>query len=265
MEREKEKNMKNVSLSSGVAFKTGWAALLLLMIVVIPSAFAHERHYVWNAEYQTLPQGTFEVESITTFKMPDFKKTNANKWEYKGELEYGLTDHITIAHYEHWETKNKSDTGKDSTKYSGFDFEAKYRIGEVGKYWVDPLLYFEIKRDPREKGIPMTLEGKIVLSKDIGKLNVIYNQIMESQMGRKGLTEQAFTFGFNYEVFDSIRLGFETKGQYWNPESHRNELAMGPTLSYVHRYFWVAAGTLFGVNRAADDWQTRLIVGIPIG
>lgn len=252
-------------LTSGFQRIAGFVAMFVFFSMIIPLAHAHERHYVWNAEYQTLPQGTFELESITTFKMPDFKKSDANKWEYKGELEYGLTDHITIAHYEHWETKNKSGAGKDATKYSGFDFEAKYRIGEMGKYWVDPLLYFEIKRDPREKGIPLTLEGKIVLSKDIGKMNVIYNQIIESQMGDKGLTEQAFTFGFNYEVFDGVRLGFESKGQYWNPENHRNELAMGPTLNYVNRYFWVTAGTLFGANRATDDWQTRLIVGVPIG
>lgn len=257
--------MKNVFLNRLATIAVGWAMLLSLMVLMAPNAFAHERHYVWNAEYRTLPQGTWELESITTSKVPDLKRSNANKWEYKQELEYGLTDHITIAHYEHWETVNKSGAGKDTTKYSGFDFEAKYRIGEMGKYWVDPLLYFEIKRDPRKKDIPLTLEGKIVLSKDIGKLNVVYNQIIESQMGRKGLTEQAFTFGLNYEISDGVRLGFESKGQYWNPENHRNKLAMGPTLSYVHQCFWVALGTLFGVNRAADDWQSRLIVGVPIG
>ncbi len=236
-----------------------------------PDAFAHERHYVWNQEYQTLPQGAFELESATTSAVPDLQRSNANQFEYKQEVEYGLTDRITLAHYESWETVNRSgvdDDGvshKDTTKYSGFKFEGKYRIGEVGKYWVDPLLYFEISRDPRKKGIPLTLEGKGVLSKDIGKLNVAYNQIIESEMGSKGLTEQAFTFGFSYEIADSFRAGCETKGQYWNPESHRNELAIGPTLSYVHRYFWVTAGSLFGVNRAADDWQTRLIIGIPIG
>lgn len=256
--------MKSVSLSSCRAFKAGWAAFFL-MILIAPNAFAHERHYVWNAEYRTLPQGTFEVESITTSKVPDFKKTNVNQWEYQGELEYGLTDHITIANKEKWTTTNQAGADKDATKFSEFSFEGKYRIGELGKYWVDPLLYFEILRDPREKGIPLSLEGKIVLSKDIGKMNVTYNQISESQMGRKGLTEQAFTFGFNYEIFDSVRLGYESKGQYWNPESHRNELTMGPTLSYVQQYFWVTLGSLFGVNRAADDWQTRLIIGIPIG
>jgi hypothetical protein len=257
--------MKNVVGNRGVFFGAWGMLLSLFMGVLTPDVFAHERHYVWNAEYQTLPRGIFEAEGHTTLKVPDFRKTNANTWEYKTELEYGLTDRITIANYEHWATTNKSGTGKDTTKYSGFDFEGKYRIGEAGKYWVDPLLYFEIQRDPRQKDVPLTLEGKIVLSKDIGKLNVVYNQIMESQMGRKGLTEQEFTFGFNYEIFDNIRLGFETKGQYWNPENHRNELSMGPTLSYVHRYFWVALGSLFGVNRAADDWQTRLIVGVPVG
>ena len=256
--------MKYIELKSWVTLKAAGLLLLSMWVGGVPDASAHERHYVWSAEYQTLPQGMFEVENYTTAKVPDFKKTNANTWEYKTELEYGLTDRITIAHYEHWITQNKV-RGKDATKYSGFDFEIKYSIGEVGKYWVDPLLYFEIKHDPRKKDTPIVLEEKLVLSKNLGKLNITYNQIMESGTGHKGRTEHEFTLGFNYALTDSLRLGLETKGQYWNPENHRNELALGPTVSYSHKYFWVAVGTLFGVNRAADDWQTRLIVGIPIG
>jgi hypothetical protein len=258
-------------MSHSMAVKTGGAAMLSLMLLMVPNAFAHERHYVWNAEYRTLPQGTFELESATTSTVPHFNKTNENDWDYTGEVEYGVTDRLIIANKETWTTENRSGSdedgvrNKDTTKFSEFAFEGKYRIGEVGKYWVDPLLYFEINRDPRKKGIPLSLEEKIVLSKDIGKANVTYNQIMESELGHGGKTTQSFTFGINYEVFDSIRLGVETQGQYWNPETHRDELAMGPTLSYVHQYFWVALGTLFGVNHAADDWQTRLIVGIPIG
>jgi len=239
--------------------------MLPLIMLMAPNAIAHERQYVWNQEYQTLPQGMFEIESITTTKVPDFKKTNANKWEYKEEVEYGLTDRITLAHYEHWETVNRSGTDKDTTKYSGFNFEGKYRIGEAGRYWVDPLLYFEISRDPREERIPLTLEGKIIFSKNFGKLNIVYNQIVESETGQKGKTEHEFTFGCDYAISDSFRMGYESKGQYWNPEDNRNELAMGPTVSYSHQYFWVTVGTLFGINHAADDWQTRLIVGIPIG
>ena len=253
--------------------KTAWkkrAVAVLIAVLTIPSdAFAHVRTYAWNQIYSTLPKGQFEVEGYTTLRVPDDKHSNENEWEYQGELEYGVTDHLNIAHYERWETVNRAgmdDNGipkKDSTKHSGFKFEAKYRIGEKGKYWVDPLLYLEISRDPRKHDIPMELEGKIVLSKDLGKFNLTYNQIMASELGSEGRTTHEFTLGMNYELFSGFRLGIESQGQYWNPGSNRNELAMGPTVAYETPWFWVAVGALFGLNHAADDTQARILVGVP--
>ena len=236
-------------------------------------AFAHARTYVWTQEYKTLPKGIFELESHTTSKVPHGSASDENSWTYEQELEYGVTDHLNISNYEVWETQNQTgfdDNGvphKDVTQYAGYKFETKYRIGETGKYWVDPLLYLEYFYDPRERfeGAPNGLEGKIVLSKDFGKLNATYNQSMESGFGHKGRTEHEFFFGMNYEVFPEARVGVETTGQYWNPGSNRNEVALGPTLSYEAKYFWIAAGVLFGVNHAADDFQARLSVGVPIG
>ncbi len=241
-----------------------FALLSTIIFSRAPEAFAHVRHYVWNQVYETLPQGSFELEGSTTLKVPQFKQSNENEWEYQGELEYGLTDHWNIAHYERWETDNKAAADeKDVTKYSGFKFETKYRLGEKGKYWADPLLYLEISRDPRDKDIPMKIEGKIVLSKDFGKFNVTYNQMMESGLGTSGRTEHQFTTGLNYELISGLRLGVETLGQYWNPTGHRNELAMGPTFAYETKWFWLAIGSLFGLNHAADDVQARVLVGVP--
>lgn len=227
--------------------------------------FAHERHYAFNEEYHTLPKGGFEIENWVTFKMPKRHTTNENTFEYQEELEYGVVEHWTLAHYERWETVNHAGVQKDATKYSGFKFESKYRIGERGKYWVDPLLYLEIARDPRDHDIPLELEGKLVLSKNFGKWNVSYNQIIDSKTGSRGRTEHEFTVGANYEITNGFRLGVESTGQYWKPGSNRNELALGPAIAYSNPYFWLALGSQFGVNHAADDWQARVIVGIPIG
>lgn len=228
-------------------------------------AFAHERHYVWSQEYQTIPQGEFEFEGHSTLKVPNGGESNSHTWEYQGELEYGLTDHLTIAHYERWETQNKASVEDDSTKYKGFKFEAKYRIGEKDKYWVDPLLYLEMAYDPREDDHPLSLEPKLVLSKDWGKLNLTYNQILESELGDGGRTEQAFSAGMNVELPYGFYPGVEFTGQYWNPGSHRNELALGPTLAYSNTYFWVTAGVRFGVNHESNDVDARIIFGVPFG
>lgn len=225
-------------------------------------AYAHERTYAFNEEYHTLAKGGFEIESQTRFKLPDTKQTDANQWQFQQELEYGVTDHWTIAHYEIWQVENQDGSGDDNGTYKGFKFETKYRIGDKGQYWVDPLVYLEWETEVRDHDNPNGLEGKIVLSKDVGLLNLNYNQIMESKLGSGGRTEHAYTVGANYEVLEGLRPGVEMKGNFWEPGSNRNKIAVGPSLSWENRYFWIAAGILFGANHAADDIESRVIVGV---
>lgn len=238
------------------------ALLLLGLVAGSEIAFAHVRRYVWTTEYQTIPQGGFELENWVTFKVPRWDQSNENTIQYQEELEYGVTDRWTVAHYERWKTKNQVGPD-DATVYEGFKFETKYRFGERGKYGVDPLLYLEWATDFREEDHPNELEGKLVLSKDFGKWNVVYNQIIESELGSGGRTEQNYSVGASYELFSGVRVGGEGFGNYWKPGSHRNEISMGPTLSYENQYFWVTAGFAFGVNHSAEDTQARVIVGIP--
>lgn len=249
---------------AGGSFWLGVIVFLGLLAVDSQEGFAHVRRYAFTEDYRTIPQGGFEVEQWTTFKMPNHHRSNKNTFQYQTELEYGITDHWTVAHYERWETKNV--VGPDgSTVYKGFKFETKYRMGEKGKYWLDPLLYLEWQTDPRDHQNPNTLEEKIVLSKEIGKFNATYNQIMESKLGSGGRTEHKFTVGMGYEWFGGFHAGVELKGDWWRPGSHRNRLALGPNLAYESQYFWVATSVVFGANHAADDVEARVIVGIPIG
>ncbi len=244
--------------------RLGLIALFVLLtgFMYTKDVFAHARTYVWTEEYQTLPKGGREAEGSTTLQVPNGGQTNVNTWEYQGELEYGMTDHWTLAHYERLKTENQIGSD-DATNYEGFKFESKYRIGEKGKYWVDPLIYLEWATDFREEDHPNSLEGKIVLSKDFGKLNIVTNQILESELGENGRTTPEFRVAANYEVFSGVHVGGEFDGDYWAPSSHRNPLSLGPTVAYEHKYFWVAAGALFAVNHAADDHEVRVIVGVP--
>ena len=236
--------------------------IFVALALNMKSAMAHLRTYAFTEEYRTIPQGNFEFEGWTIFKVPDGSKTNENTFDYQGELEYGITDRLTIAHYERWQTQNV--VGSDnSTVYKGFKFETKYRIGEKGQYWLDPLIYIEWATDPREHEHHNEIESKLVLSKDFGKLNVVYNQIMENELTRDGRTNHEFSSGVNYEVLPELRAGVEFTGDVWHHTTHQNELYLGPTLAWENKYFWVVAGALFGLNHVADDHQVRLIVGIP--
>ena len=252
-----------------MAKKTKLLTLLFTFLLIASEAFAHERYYAWTEIYRTIPKGGREVEAWTTLKVPNGNQTNSNTFQYQTELEYGATDHLTLAMYQRWKTTNQHGVDKDGipekdfTNYQGFKFEGKYRIGEKGKYWVDPLIYLEWATDPREHPHENEIEGKIVLSKDFDKFNLSYNQIIESELGEGGRTEHNFAVGTNYEVLEGIRVGGEITGNYWKPSSHRNELSLGPTISYAGKYFWVTAGVAFAVNKNTDDVQGRVIVGVP--
>ena len=242
------------------------AVTMLLFVGVLNcagNAYAHLRTYAFTEEYRTIPQGNFELEQWTTFQVPDGSKTSENSIQYQSELEYGLMDHWTISNYERWKTKNVEGSD-DSTNYEGFKFETKYRIGERGKYWVDPLVYLEWKTDPREHEHHNELEAKLVLSKDFGKFNVAYNHIGEWQLARDGRANHEFRVATSYEVLPEFRIGTEFAGDYWAHGNHMNSLKLGPTIGWESKYFWVVAGALFGLNHVADDHEVRLIVGVPL-
>ncbi len=255
--------------------QAGYSQILKVWAFVFASllfgsqAFAHTRNYVWTEMYQTLPQSGKEIEGRTTLKVPNGNRTNENTLEYQGEFEYGVTDHWTLAHYERWLTTNKSgvdDNGipnKDHTNYEGYKFESKYRIGNKGEYWLDPLIYLEWANDPRNHPHENEFEGKLVLAKQLGDFDFSYNQIIESEVGKGGRTEHNYAFGAGYEVGHGIHVGGELLGNYWHPGSHKNELSLGPTVRYEGKYFWVTVGVAFAINKHTDDVQARTIVGIP--
>jgi len=243
-------------------------AVLMILLAGTKPVFAHQRNYVWTEEYKTLPRNSFEIEGSTTLQVPRGNRSAENSWQYRGEVEYGITDHWNIAHYESWQTENQAGVdengapNKDVTKYQGFKFETKYRIGEQGKYWLDPLIYLEWSTDPLERENPNAIEAKIVLSKTIKKFNITYNQIMESRLGSGGRTEQEYSAAASYELLSGVYVGTEFTGQYWAPGGGQREIAMGPTVAWENRFFWVAMGTLFGMNDITDDYQARVIVGV---
>ena len=243
--------------------------VLILILLTSRQAFAHTRNYAWTEIYETLPQGGKEIEGRAALKVEDGSKTNVNEWEYQGEFEYGVTDHWTLAHYERWLTTNQTgvdDNGvpsKDHTNYEGFKFESKYRIGEKGKYWLDPLIYLEWATDPRNHPHENEFEGKLVLAKQIGDFDISYNQIIESEIGKGGRTEHNYSVGVGYEVGYGVHVGGELFGNYWHPGSHKNEISLGPTIRYEGKYFWVTTGVAFALNTHDDDVQARVIVGVP--
>ncbi len=229
-------------------------AFLFIVLSTADDSYADRRSYVWTYEYMTMPKGMWELEQYLTLKIPSINESNVNTLQYWLELEYGITDRWDIALYQMWKFENK-DSG-DNYGYDGFKIRTRYRFGEKGKYFIDPLIYFEYIRDDNFHK-PNVGEAKLILAKDVGKTNISYNQILKRNLDSKGKTEHEYAIGMAYEFSPAFRFGIESKGNY-----SEEEYAAGTTLSVAKGKFWFALGTLFGLNKRTDDIQTRLIVGI---
>lgn len=233
----------------------GTLVCLCLVLALKQDSFADARSYVWTYEYQTMPKGASEVEFYETVKIPDTNDTDIKTLEHWVEYEYGVTDRFDIALYEMWKTNDKRN--EIDTKYDGTKIRLRYRFGEKGKYLVDPLLYAEYKRSSRSHD-PHKLELKLILAKDIGKLNIAYNQILNQALESDGVTESEYAVGLSYKLNNHITLGLESKGSYL-----KDRYYYGPTVSLRFRRFWVAMGVVSAMHKRADDLQARMIVGIP--
>lgn len=241
---KKEEDMKRIA-----------AVFICVMVMMsVQEARADKRSYVWTYEYQTMPKGRFEVEYYLTEEQKYLDKAKPNIWKQQVEVEYGVTDHFDLSMYQMFRQANTVD--ESTFEYDGFKIRGRYRILEKNALPVDVLLYLEYIRDDNWDD-PNVLEEKIVIAKDLGKLNLSYNQIFEQELINKGRWEYEYAFGASYAVMPPVRIGVESKGNYNNEKYY-----VGPTVSWSHGRVWASAGVAWGLTDKSDDMQARLIVGV---
>jgi hypothetical protein len=232
--------------------------LLILFIIFVFAflfsniAFGDKRFYVWTYEYKTIGEGESEVESYFTLSTPDIEKIKGTmSSEHQIELEIGKTKRFDIAIYQIFNQEPN-----EEFKYRGFKLRLRYKIGEKGKYFFDPLIYLEYKGKPdfSEHGI----EFKIILAKDIGRFNISLNPILEIEREDEWEFEPEYAIGMSYEINQLLRLGLEAKGS-------KNGHYIGPVISHGRDNLWVALGSAFKISEIKEkkpEFQIRMILGI---
>ena len=94
--------MKNLLIKS---------ALALIAILLVPnSSKADRRIFGFTYPYQTLPEGSRELEHYLDMKINDWDNPNTTAkedewtevdWKHQIEFEYGITDHLDFGFYGH--------------------------------------------------------------------------------------------------------------------------------------------------------------------
>lgn len=219
-------------------------------VLIGSSAEAAQRIYVWTEEYGTLAKGNAEIEFWDTAVTKDIQTRNASDWTQKVELEYGITDHLNASLYQvYGQTADSS-----ALTYVGYNIELKYRIAEANVLPVDVLLYAENEVSTVEGNL---FEGKVVLAKDIERLNITYNQIYE-RLYSTGEGEHEYAAGISYEIAPWFRAGIESKGSYTE-----GEYAAGPTIAWLGNRIWANLGSVYGLNHKTNDREVRFLLGVP--
>ena len=233
------KRMKTITIVA-VTVLLAWAS----------TAPADQKSYVWTYDYSTLARDSAEVELYQTSVTRDRQMSDTSDWKQQIEIEYGITDHLDAGLYQVFEQP----TGGAFT-YEGFKARLRYRVAEKDRLPVDVLLYAEHVESTTEDS---EFEGKLVLAKDVGRLNMAYNQIFEKKYKNGSSVENAYAAGISYEVTPAFRLCVESKGNFKD-----NTYAAGPTLAWSGGRIWANIGAVFALNDRTNDREIRLLMGIP--
>ncbi len=228
-------------------------ALLSLIMLSLTSgrALADRRSYVWTYEYLTMPAGETELEYYYTLENSNLGSfLDTTRFKHWVELEHGLTDHWDFSIYQTF-LQNPG----EPLKYEGLKLRTRYRFSERGVLPVDPLIYLEYMRIFDE--LEDKIEGKLILAKDIWKINISLNLVgeFEKKSGEEWEEEEKALVGVNFEPTPAIKIG----GEY---EIAEKKAYLGPTVSFASGENWISVGARWGLTDKARDFDLRVLIGI---
>jgi len=255
-------------------------SLLFLTAVSISAAHcsADERLFTYSYEAEVLPKGATEFEQWITHSR-DKADGVFSRWDFREEMEFGLTDRLTTALYLNFRDTTVTTDTVDSHdfEFKGVSSEWKYQFLNPNTKPIGLLGYGEVTYN----GSELELEQKLILQKNFGEhwvavLNVIAEQEWEWENNdeeRELVLE--FTAGLSYKINPNWAVGIEGRHhrvyEDWDEELG-NAWFVGPALHYARSQWWATLTVLPQVAGHPDTAhgleldehtkvEARLIVG----
>jgi hypothetical protein len=213
--------------------------------LVVISLLATPRPLPFTYTYDTLSQGTSEVEQYTDLVPAKVKAgKNVLSTQMQFEFETGITDRVELGLYATFVPM------KDAPELpvgNGAKQRLRVRLAEEGKWPIDIALYGEVVEQENE----FELEGKLILQRRFGKLRVVGNAWFEREWEFGGHFAWVAnpTLGATYELHPSVHLGFESWLRAVLPDvehekefAHGPHLYAGPTFMVNFGRFWFSSG-----------------------
>lgn len=179
------------------------------------------------------------------------------------ELEYGVTDRLTLAAYFDFEDPSAGDF--KYTRFRAVFF--RFRFFEKGDHFFDPAIYMEYYIPSKDYKDYEELEIRLILEKDIRNFTLVLNPMFEKKTsGSKSGegVELNYAMGLYYQKYRAFQPGIEYYGKYGEISDFKEFRAQRhyifPTadLRFGPGFHW-HLGVGFGFSDASDDITIKSI------
>jgi hypothetical protein len=236
----------------------------ILLGAAVSTACATERFFTYTYEPETMPKGVFEYEQWVTSRVgrnSTVGQEKYNKWEFRHEFEYGVTDNYTVSLYVNESLTNfrETDTGRhvNHFQFDGISLENRYMVWNPADHKVGLALYLE----PRISDGEAELEQKIILGQRHGDWKWALNLTHATEWAEdfhETEGEVEISFGITRDLNKHWSLGIEARDHNELPEYSEWEntaFYLGPVLTYRQDRWWATFTVMpqiFGANFSED-------------
>ena len=228
---------------------------------------AGARRFTYVYESTSAAPGTFEVASWVTFKGDRNDDSRFRQFDFRHEMEFGITDRLQMAIYvADWTYRRGNSVANEGAMYTGSAVELLYNLTNPETSLLGSAVYGEMKVGDELLG----LESKIILQKNCGPWVFAYNATLEAEWEGEDLEERKGEFqqtlGASYQIKPQILVGAEMLHEIAFPEwreAERSVVSAGPNVS-VRFGVWCATATGLAqltCVRGEPNFQLRTIVG----
>jgi hypothetical protein len=235
-------------------------SLLVAALLLPAAARADALFYGETYAADTAGPGDVDLELRSTLHGAS-RSGQARTWEQQLELETGLTDRWDVALYNVWESPRG-----ERTRYAATRVETRYRLGELGEWFVDPVLYLELEKEWAEDRA-FGVEEKVILGKDLGLLNLALNVSAEQERIPGGGRAFAYEYalGASYALAPWLRAGGEAFGVHAREAGERTTAHYaGPALAFSWSRYAAVAALGAGLNEQAERFRATLVLEVEI-